>query len=231
MTHLHDHDRPRRLGMPEAVLCDGKLDQHLVEIIDDLAAAGSPTLLTRLSAPRVAALGLARVPGFVHDPVSSTAVLHGGCEPRAGRVAVVAAGTSDEAVAAEAVATLRFTGVRCDLIVDVGVAGLWRLLDRVDEIREADIVIVVAGMDAALASVMGGLVSAPVVGVPTSVGYGVAEGGITALHAMLASCAQGVTVVNIDNGFGGACAAIRMLSVDLGATAAVAEAADAEVER
>jgi NCAIR mutase (PurE)-related protein len=116
-------------------------------------------------------------------------------------------------VAAEAARTLTFSGVECQSIVDVGVAGLWRLEARLDEIREADIVIAVAGMDAALVSVLGGLVAAPVIAVPTSVGYGVAAGGTAALHSSLASCAQGVTVVNIDNGFGAACAAVRMLSL------------------
>ena len=124
-----------------------------------------------------------------------------------------AAGTSDASVASEAARTLTFSGVKCQTIVDVGVAGLWRLEARLDEIRQADIVIAVAGMDAALVSVLGGLVAAPVIAVPTSVGYGVAAGGSAALHSSLASCAQGVTVVNIDNGFGAACAAVRMLSM------------------
>ncbi|NDH85103.1 MAG: circadian phase modifier CpmA, partial [Acidimicrobiia bacterium] len=116
-------------------------------------------------------------------------------------------------VATEAARTLEFSGVDAEVLVDIGVAGLWRLEARLPELRAADIVIVVAGMDAALVSVMGGLVGAPIIGVPTSVGYGVAEGGSTALNSALASCAQGVAVVNIDNGFGAACAAVLMLSL------------------
>ena len=115
-------------------------------------------------------------------------------------------------MAAEAARTLAYSGVESRSFIDVGVAGLWRLEARLPEIREADIVIVAAGMDAALVSVLGGLLAAPIVAVPTSVGYGVAEGGSTALHSALAA-AQGVTVVNIDNGFGAACAAVRMLSL------------------
>ncbi len=221
MTHVHDHDRPRRLGMPEAVLCEGKQDSHLVEIVRSLAAAGNPILLTRLPAERAHDLRLAEVaaedaPGdsddvFVHDDVSRTAVLHGGLPARPGTVAVVAAGTSDVGVAREASRTLTFSGVAVTEHLDVGVAALWRVLDRVDQIRAADAVVVVAGMDAALASVVGGLVPAPVIAVPTSVGYGVAADGSTALNSMLASCAQGVAVTNIDNGFGGACAALRIV--------------------
>jgi NCAIR mutase (PurE)-related protein len=137
--------------------------------------------------------------------------MHGYLPPRDGSVAVVTAGTSDIPVAAEACRTLEFLGVKATCIVDVGVAGLWRLLERVDEITTCDVVIVVAGMDAALASVVGGLTGQPVIAVPTSTGYGAAADGDTALHAMLTSCAQGITVTNIDNGFGAACAANRIL--------------------
>jgi NCAIR mutase (PurE)-related protein len=124
---------------------------------------------------------------------------------------VVAAGTSDVAVAREAARTLRYYGEPVAEITDVGVAGLWRLLERIEEIRRMKVIVAVAGMDAALPTVIGGLVSSPVIGVPTSVGYGVAEDGRTALHAMLASCAPGLVVTNIDNGYGAACAALRIL--------------------
>lgn len=221
MTHVHDHDRPRRLGMPEAVLCEGKQDRHLVQIVQGLAATGNPTLLTRLPGDRAERLRLREVaiehaPGagdgaFAHDEVSATAMLNGRLPARAGTVAVVAAGTSDVGVAREVVRTLEFSGVAVTEHLDVGVAALWRVLDRIDEIRTADAVVTVAGMDAALASVVGGLVAAPVIAVPTSVGYGVAATGTTALNSMLASCAQGVTVTNIDNGFGAACAALRII--------------------
>ncbi len=224
-THRLDHDRTARVGMPEAVLCEGKQDRHLRAILDEVVARGAPMLLTRLPVEQVARMGLASLDGFVHDEESETATVHGGLPARPGLVAVVAAGTSDLRVATEVVQTLRFTGVRVEEHNDVGVAGVHRLLDRMDQIRAADVVVVVAGMDAALASVMGGLVASPVVAVPTSVGYGVAAGGTTALHAMLASCAQGVVVTNVDNGFGAACAAVRMLGV--AATAAPRDAAEA----
>ena len=135
----------------------------------------------------------------------------GGVRPLPGRVVVVAAGTSDVPVAKEAVGTLRFHHVVAEEVYDVGVAGLHRYLRRAEQVRSADVVIAVAGMDAALASVVGGDVGCPVVAVPTSVGYGVAKDGHSALHAMLASCASGVSVVNIDNGYGAACAALRIL--------------------
>lgn len=199
--------------MPEAVLCSPKTPAQLRVIVDDLIANNASTLLTRLSPEQLASLTVEQQAALDYDDVSATAILGGSLAPRPGRVAVLAAGTSDQRVAAEAARTLSFSGVVSELFVDIGVAGLWRLQARLDEIRTADIVIAVAGMDAALVSVIGGLVAAPIVAVPTSVGYGVAEGGSTALNSALASCAQGVTVVNIDNGFGAACAAVRMLSL------------------
>ncbi len=131
-----------------------------------------------------------------------------------GRVAVVGAGTSDMRVCREVVRTLRYHGVAASEVYDVGVAGLWRLLERVPEIVRHPVVIAVAGMDAALVSVLGGLAPGLVIGVPTSAGYGVANHGTTALHAALASCAPGVAVVNIDNGYGAACAALRALRIE-----------------
>lgn len=211
--HVHDDRRPERLGMPEAVLCSEKTDAQLRVVVGDLVAHGGPTLLTRLSSERFDALPDELRATLVHHGESETAVLGGHLAARPGRVAVVAAGTSDLRVASEVERTLAFSGVSAALIVDVGVAGIWRLEERLDDIRAADIVIAVAGMDAALVSVLGGLVRAPIIAVPTSVGYGVATGGTTALNSALASCAQGVTVVNIDNGFGAACAAVRILGL------------------
>jgi NCAIR mutase (PurE)-related protein len=214
VTHQHDHDRLQRIGMPEAVLCGTKTVQQVVSIAGELVATTTePRLFTRLTDEQLAALPPDVVDRLDDDRLSRTAMLNGVLPQRPGRVVVVAAGTSDASVAVEAARTLTFSGIRCQTIVDVGVAGLWRLEARLDEIRAADIVIAVAGMDAALVSVLGGLVAAPVIAVPTSVGYGVASGGTAALHSSLASCAQGVTVVNIDNGFGAACAAVRMLSL------------------
>ncbi|MEL6890612.1 MAG: nickel pincer cofactor biosynthesis protein LarB [Actinomycetota bacterium] len=209
--HVHDDRRLDRLGMPEAVLCSAKTSTQLRDIVDHLVDARQPVLLTRLAPERLDELSASARDHVVHDPISNTATVHGRLPERPGDVVVVAAGTSDQSVAAEAAATLSFSGVVARTIGDVGVAGIWRLQERLDDILAADIVIAVAGMDAALVSVLGGLVAAPIVAVPTSVGYGVANGGSTALHSSLASCAQGVTVVNIDNGFGAACAAIRML--------------------
>ncbi len=209
--HIHDDRRLARIGMPEAVLCEPKSPAQIDQIVADLRPGGQPTLFTRLSTEQFNQLSSASRSALVHDPLSHTATLHGTLEgATTATVAVVAAGTSDQQVAAEAVATLDFAGVASSLLVDVGVAGLWRLEERLPEIRRADVVIAVAGMDAALVTVLGGLIPAPLIGVPTSVGYGVSDGGRTALHSSLASCAQGVTVVNIDNGFGAACAAIRI---------------------
>jgi NCAIR mutase (PurE)-related protein len=131
---------------------------------------------------------------------------------RGAHIAIICAGTSDVAVAREAQRTLAYQGEISTLIADIGVAGLWRLTSRIEDIRAHLVLIVVAGMDAALASVAGGLFSGPIIAVPTSVGYGVAEGGHVALNAMLASCAPGLSVVNIDNGYGAACAALRLLN-------------------
>jgi len=199
--------------MPEAVLCGTKSVEQVVAIVDELAATDGPRLLTRLTAEQLDALAPDIASRLDDDRHSRTAFLNGTLPERRGVVVVVAAGTSDAGVAAEAARTLEFSGVHCRTIVDVGVAGLWRLEERLDDIRAADIVIAVAGMDAALVSVVGGLVAAPVIAVPTSVGYGVAAGGTAALHSSLASCAQGIAVVNIDNGFGAACAAVRTLSL------------------
>jgi NCAIR mutase (PurE)-related protein len=211
---VHDVDRATRLGMPEAIFCEGKDPIALKAIVTELAAqAGQPALFTRLSPDRYAEL--AAEGGFTmdYDPQSHTGILHGMLRPRPETVAVVTAGTSDLRVAREALRTLQFSGITTDLIPDVGVAGIHRLFARIDHIRSFDMVIVVAGWDAALASVMGGLTGQPVIAVPSSTGYGVAAGGTSALHSMLSSCGQGVLVTNIDNGFGAACGAIRMLNM------------------
>jgi NCAIR mutase (PurE)-related protein len=209
---IYDQARTARIGLPEAVYC---LDKH----VDDVVAIASrlaesdvgPVLFTRMSAMQYEAVVDRACVTLDYDEISLTAFLNGTTPPRNARVGIVAAGTSDRAVALEARRTLEFLGIDANLYVDVGVAGLWRLLERVDDLRSEDVLIVVAGMDAALASVAGGLVACPVIGVPTSTGYGAARGGETALAAMLASCAQGVLVTNIDNGFGAACGAARII--------------------
>ncbi|MFZ4748367.1 MAG: nickel pincer cofactor biosynthesis protein LarB [Sphingomonas sp.] len=211
---VHDAERPMRLGMPEAIFCEGKDLKALEAIVIELAAAPhAPTLFTRLSPERHAALANVGGTALAYEPQAWTATLHGQLPARTGTVAVVTAGTSDLRVALEAVQTLEFSGITASLIADVGVAGIHRLFARLDHIRNYDVIIVVAGWDAALASVMGGLVGQPVIAVPSSTGYGVAAGGTSALHSMLSSCGQGVLVTNIDNGFGAACGAIRMLNM------------------
>jgi NCAIR mutase (PurE)-related protein len=210
---VHDTDRAARLGMPEAIFCEGKDAFALGAILAELVREGRPALFTRLTPERHVGLDPALAEAMDYDPQSATGIVHGTLAPRRGRVAVVTAGTSDLRVAREAQRTLAFSGIAAELVADVGVAGIHRLFARLDHIRSFDIVIVVAGWDAALASVMGGLVGQPVIAVPSSTGYGVAAGGTSALHSMLASCGQGVMVTNIDNGFGAACGAIRILNL------------------
>jgi NCAIR mutase (PurE)-related protein len=210
---LYDSNRAARIGMPEAVYCLDKHVDDVVAIATRLAkSAIGPVLFTRMTAEHYDAVTEHTDVALDYDKISETAFLGGTLPKRQGQVGIVAAGTSDRAVALEAQRTLKFLGIDSALHVDVGVAGLWRLLDRLENLRREEALIVVAGMDAALASVVGGLVACPVIAVPTSTGYGAARGGETALGAMLASCAQGVVVTNIDNGFGAACAAARIIS-------------------
>ncbi len=204
-----DWDRERRTGVPEAVFCQGKTPAQIAAIV--AAAADRRLLLTRLSPAAHEALPPEARDRLDYDPLSATAVLGGEIPLVAGGIGIVAAGTSDLAVAREAARTLAFAGQRAEITADVGVAGLWRLTARLDELRQCRVLIAVAGMEGALFSVLAGLVEAPVVAVPTSVGYGVAQGGMAALHSALASCAPGLVVVNVDNGFGAAAAALKML--------------------
>jgi NCAIR mutase (PurE)-related protein len=205
-----DHERQHRTGVPEAIMCEHKSAAQIDAMLAAARAEGRRLLLTRLSPGGHAALTSSA--GLDYDPLSRTAVLGGSVEASRTGAGIVTAGTSDLAVAREAARALAFNGFEAPIIADVGVAGLWRLTRRLEEIRRWKVVIGVAGMEGALFSVVGGLVSAPVIAVPTSVGYGVAHGGTTALHAALAGCAPGVVVVNIDNGFGAAAAAIKILN-------------------
>jgi len=202
-----DLPRAARIGLPEAIFCAGKTPAQ----IDSILATGQSLLLTRLDPAQHAAL--TQADRLDYDPVSRTAIAGRPPPAAPAPIAVVTAGTSDVPVAREALRTLAFHGHLATEITDVGVAGLWRLLDRIEELRRFPIVIAIAGMDAALPTVLGGLIPGILIGVPTSVGYGVATGGHTALHAMLASCAPGIVLVNIDNGYGAACAAMRALGV------------------
>lgn len=207
-----DFAREARTGLDEAVMCASKSVLHLTTILDQVQEKGRRILLTRLLPEQFAGLTAQHRGNIDYEPLSRTAYFGGTHELKtATQIAVVAAGTSDVAVGREASRTLCFYGEPAVEINDVGVAGLWRLLERVEEIRKMKVVIAVAGMDAALPTVIGGLISSVVIGVPTSVGYGVASGGETALRAMLASCSPGLLVTNIDNGFGAACAALRIL--------------------
>ncbi len=197
-----DHDREARTGTAEVIYGEGKTAGQLNDICAHLARRGANALITRVDADTAQALDVLQEGGR-YDPLSRlVTVMRTPVAPAATTVAVVSAGTSDHAVAEEAAQTCEFLGSPVLRINDVGVAGLHRLLDRLDELRSARVVIVVAGMEGALPSVVGGLVSQPVIAVPTSVGYGAAFGGIAALLGMLNSCASGVSVVNIDNGFG-----------------------------
>lgn len=203
-----DHHRGVRQGLPEAVYGPGKDPDHAAAIVAELLDAGaSPVLLTRASDEQAAA-ALRRNPGGRR---TGDTLVWRPAAPRPERVVVCTAGTADLPVAEECATVLRAHGVEPDRITDAGVAGLHRILREVERLAEADVVVVVAGMEGALASVVGGLTPAPVIAVPTSVGYGAGLEGITALLGMLASCAAGVTVVGIDNGYGAATAVLRML--------------------
>lgn len=207
-----DLQRHERLGFDEAVFCAAKTVPHLTHILDQAAESNLRLLLTRLSDEQLRELPEVHRARIDYEPVSRTGYYSFPHDMvGVARVAVIAAGTSDVYVSREAARTLRYYGHPNVEITDVGVAGLWRLLERVEEIRRMPVVIAVAGMDAALPTVLGGLVPSVVIGVPTSVGYGVASGGESALRAMLASCAPGLVVMNIDNGYGAACAALRIL--------------------
>jgi len=211
-----DHHRLLRQRLPEAVYGPGKAPEHCAAIVAELLAHGEgPVLLTRADEDQVSA-ALAACPGGVRTPPAAVpgrlATVAWRPQPDRGhRVVVCTAGTADLPVAEECVATLSALGLAPRLVPDCGVAGVHRLFASLDDLLEADAVVVVAGMEGALASVVGGLTPAPVVAVPTSAGYGSSLEGVTALLAMHASCAAGVAVVGIDNGFGAACAVARML--------------------
>ncbi|HZO12886.1 MAG TPA: nickel pincer cofactor biosynthesis protein LarB [Polyangiaceae bacterium] len=207
-----DHHRALRLGVPEVVYGESKTAEQIVTIVDELVRGGHNVLVTRLSGEKAAVLAAAH-PAIRYLPEARVARLDvAPVTPRSSApVAVVCAGTSDIGVAEEAAETLAALGIDCLRIYDVGVAGIHRLLGRSKDLESASAAIVIAGMEGALPSVVGGLIGCPIIAVPTSVGYGTALGGFTALMSMLTSCASGVTVVNIDNGFGAAMAVHRLL--------------------
>jgi NCAIR mutase (PurE)-related protein len=198
-----DLHRSLRHGVPEAVFCQGKTPAQVVAIVRKLAEAHDNILATRADAAVIAALEASGLPVEVHAEARVVVVKPRGQEGL-GLIVVVSAGTSDMPVAEEAAVTAETMGNRVERVFDCGVAGLHRLVPHLDRLNEANAIIAVAGMEGALPSVVGGLVDRPVIAVPTSIGYGASFGGVTALLAMLNSCAPGVSVVNIDNGYGAA---------------------------
>ncbi len=205
-----DTDRDRRTGLPEVIYCPGKTADQVLRIVASIREAGQNVLATRADAALAEAV-LRSVPEAVHHPAARALTLE--ARPRAapvGAVAVLSAGTADLPVAEEAALTAEWMGARVTRVFDVGVAGLHRLMNHLPALREQRALVVVAGMEGALPSVVGGLVQRPIVAVPTSVGYGMNLGGVAALLAMLNSCAPGITVVNVDNGFGAGVAAAKI---------------------
>ncbi|GAA3725368.1 hypothetical protein HDA32_003059 [Spinactinospora alkalitolerans] len=210
-----DYDRAVRRGFPEAVFCEGKATEQVRTIAADIRTRRARTLFTRVLPEQVEPL-LAELPGARHVTDARIIAWPGEPpEPTGGLVVVLAAGTSDRPVAREAAMTAEYLGRACELVVDVGVAGLHRMLAHLKLLRRARAIVVVAGMDGALPGVVAGLVSAPVVAVPTSVGYGAAFGGLAPLLTMLNACAPGVAVVNIDNGYGGGHMAAQIAAPNL----------------
>jgi len=206
-----DHHRHLRQGMPEMIFGEGKTAAQIIAITAAMSERGSNVLVSRLDEDKADQVIAAFPAARYHLEARCLTLENQPTEQRGkGTILVVSAGTSDIPVAAEAVVTAGFLGNQVEQIYDVGVAGIHRLLARSEQLAAAAVIIVVAGMEGALPSVVGGLVDKPVIAVPTSVGYGASFGGIAALLGMLNSCASGVTVVNIDNGFGAACAASLM---------------------
>lgn len=203
-TIMLDLDRQQRCGYPEVIFGEGKSVDQMEAAIEKLLLANQPVLVTRLDAGKADALR-ARIPAAVYNALARTLRLSGAAPDAAplGRVVVVTAGSSDLAVAEEARETAAWMGAATDMVLDVGVAGPHRLPEQLHRLRDADAIVVVAGMEGALPSVVGGYVSCPVIAVPTSVGYGASFGGLAALLGMLNSCAANVAVVNIDAGFKG----------------------------
>jgi len=207
-----DWERETRTGVAEAVYAETKSDQQLLEIINQALARSHPLLLTRVRQSQYEYLASNSQASLDYDAVSKTLILGSNAPPITKHtIGIVAAGTSDTPVATEVQRTLQFFGLPQQLYGDVGVAGLWRLTDIVPQLEKHRLLIAVAGMEGALFSVLSGLVPAPVIAVPTSVGYGVATGGTVALHSALASCSPGILTVNIDNGFGAAAAEKKLL--------------------
>jgi NCAIR mutase (PurE)-related protein len=225
-----DHGRGARLGFPEVIYGPSKPTGVLTDILHECVAAQGNALITKLQPDKGAALSAA-FPGAFFDEVSGIFALHmevpESPEPEVG---IIAAGTSDLFIVNECFYTLAYLGVSAERVVDVGVAGVHRLTGRLDRLRRFRVLIAVAGFEGALPTVVGGLLPQPIIGVPTSVGYGVGANGTAALQTMLMSCANGIVVVNIDNGYGAAMAAYRLLRGPLGGPGAVASSVTSATE-
>lgn len=212
-TTMIDHHRELRTGVPEIVYGASKTPEQIAAALRELTRVAAGAIATRVDAAKAAAVRSLLPDVIIHEVARIVVLGAPVARPAAKAIAVVCAGTSDLAVAEEASLVAEFLGASVIRVCDVGVAGLHRLLARLDEIRRADVVIAVAGMEAALPSVLGGLIDQPLIAVPTSVGYGVSIDGLVALGAMLTSCAPGITVVNIDNGVGAAVAAVKIARI------------------
>ena len=205
-----DHHRSLRNGLPEVIYGKGKTENQLVKIIQSLHKAKSDILVTKLDSKIFKKIQKKLPSKYTYNKLSSTLVINKIKKKLVGKIVIISAGTSDIPVAEEARITSEFLGSKTETFFDIGVAALHRLLDKVIELRQARVVIVIAGMDGALPSVVGGLVSCPVIAVPTSIGYGASFNGVAALLTMLNSCSTGVATVNIDNGFGAGCIAHKI---------------------
>jgi pyridinium-3,5-biscarboxylic acid mononucleotide synthase len=205
-----DHHRQLRQGSPEVIFCEGKTVDQITAIAASMIDKGSDVLATRAAPQVYDALRALDKKAVYHEAARAVVIERKKKKPTKGKVLVVSAGTADIPVAEEAAVTARALGSSVETMYDVGVAGIHRLLGKREIIFSARVIVVVAGMDGALASVVGGLVDKPVIAVPTSVGYGASFGGVAALLTMLNSCASGVSVVNIDNGFGAGCFAHKV---------------------
>ncbi len=210
-----DFDRFSRIGLEEAIYCEFKTAEQVNEILKQFLTKNRHCLLTRLSEEKLKKIEALIKEKIDYCSISKTAFFNFFDQTLSQNktVAVVCAGTSDLSVAFEAIRTLNYYGKNSLNLFDIGVSGLWRLTEKLEQIQKTSIVIAIAGMEAALPTVLGGLIYQPIIAVPTSVGYGVSKGGKTALNALLASCSSGITVVNIDNGYGAACAALRILKI------------------
>jgi len=208
-----DHDRENRIGFPEVVYGARKSIEDLFKIVENFVTNGKNVLVTKLQQEKAMVL-MEKYPKAIYDRPSGIFILKPFKENQdKNDVAIISAGTSDIHVANEAYYTLGFMGIKAKRVNDVGVAGIHRLLDKVEELRSYKILIVIAGFEGALPTVVGGLLHQPIIAIPADVGYGVAEGGHVALNSMLSSCANGITVVNINNGYGAAMSALRILNL------------------